>query len=121
MKILVADDSRAMRSIVMRHIRQTGLADADIVQAADGEEALAATNQTEFDLILSDWNMPEMTGIELLEALRGSGDDTPFGFVTSETNPEMVERARAAGASFLIAKPFTVESFEKALTRVGIQ
>jgi two-component system, chemotaxis family, chemotaxis protein CheY len=59
--------------------------------------------------------MPNMTGIELLEALRASGNTVPFGFVTSEGSPEMRATAEQAGAEFLIAKPFTPEAFEQAL------
>ena len=59
-----------------------------------------------------------MTGFELLQQLRGSGSAVPFGFVTSEGSPEMRERAEAAGALFLIAKPFTPEAFQEALEPV---
>ena len=106
MKVLVADDSRAMRMIVIRTLRQSGLAIDDVREAADGADALAAVPEFRPDLILSDWNMPNMTGMELLAALRDRGDTTPFGFVTSESNPEMKERALAAGAGFLVTKPF---------------
>ncbi|WP_342666146.1 response regulator [Phycicoccus jejuensis] len=63
------------------------------------------------DLVLSDWNMPEMTGIEFLVALRAAGDATPFGFITSEGSSLMRGQALQAGALFLIGKPFTAESF----------
>ena len=66
-------------------------------------------------LILCDWNMPNMSGMEFLEALRESGNVAKFGFVTTESTAEMRARARDAGAAFLIAKPFTAESFEKTL------
>ena len=106
MKVLVADDSRAMRMIVIRTLRQSGITIDDVREAVDGADALAAVPEFRPDLILSDWNMPNMTGIELLTALRDRGDATPFGFVTSESNPDMKERALAAGAGFVITKPF---------------
>ncbi len=70
------------------------------------------------DLVLSDWNMPEMSGIELLQALRSAGSPVPFAFVTSEGSAEMREKAAAAGALCLIAKPFTEEDFRSALDGV---
>jgi two-component system chemotaxis response regulator CheY len=118
MKILIVDDSRVMRSIVTRTLRQAGFDDHDVVQAGNGVEALEVMAEEGPDLVLSDWNMPEMTGIELLRALRGQGDATPFGFVTSEGSPEMRQRAEEAGALFLIAKPFTPETFSEALEPV---
>lgn len=118
MKILIVDDSRVMRQIVTRTLRQAGYDDHDVVQAGNGVEALEVMADEEPDLVLSDWNMPEMTGIELLRALRGQGDTTPFGFVTSEGSPEMRERAENAGAMFLIAKPFTPEAFQAVLEPV---
>ncbi|MEQ4522567.1 response regulator, partial [Nocardioides kribbensis] len=66
----------------------------------------------------SDWNMPEMTGIDFLDALRAGGSAVPFGFVTSEGSPDMRARAEASGAAFLIAKPFTPEAFDAALAPV---
>jgi two-component system, chemotaxis family, chemotaxis protein CheY len=118
MKILIVDDSRVMRSIVARTLRQAGYDDHDVVQAANGVEALDVMADEAPDLVLCDWNMPEMTGIELLSTLRGQGDTTPFGFVTSEGSGQMRERAEAAGALFLIAKPFTAEAFAEALEPV---
>ena len=67
------------------------------------------------DLVLSDWNMPNMTGIELLETIRAENIEVTFGFVTTESSSEMRQKATAAGAQFLITKPFTLESFEKVL------
>ena len=118
MKILVTDDSRVMRQIVIRTLRQAGYDDHEIIQAEDGREALQMVGSEKPDLVLSDWNMPEMTGIECLEALRASGSQVPFGFVTSEGSPEMREKAANAGALFLIAKPFTEETFRDALDGV---
>ena len=104
--------------IVIRTLRQAGFGGHDIVEATNGAEALVALEKDSFDLILSDWNMPTMSGIELLDALKAKGCDVSFGFVTSEGNGPMRTRASEAGAKFLIAKPFTVESFELALRGV---
>jgi two-component system chemotaxis response regulator CheY len=95
-----------MRMIVIRTLRQSGVAIDEIREAVDGADALAAVPEFQPDLILSDWNMPNMTGIEFLAALRDGGDTTLFGFVTSESNPDMKDRALAAGAGFLLTKPF---------------
>ena len=118
MKILVADDSRVMRQIVIRTLRQAGYDDHDIVEAEDGADALAKVSSEQPDLILSDWNMPNMTGIECLQALRSSGSTVPFGFVTSEGSEEMRDKAANAGALFLIAKPFNEDTFKDALDGV---
>lgn len=118
MRILIVDDSRVMRAIVARSLRQAGYGAHAVVEAGNGVEALDAVRANPLDLVLCDWNMSEMTGIELLRTLRRQGVDVPFGFVTSEGAPQMREHARAAGATFLIAKPFTVESLQGALEPV---
>jgi two-component system, chemotaxis family, chemotaxis protein CheY len=115
MKIVIADDSRVMRQIVLRTMRQAGYAGFDVVEACDGADALEKIGQHDPDLVLSDWNMPNMTGIELLEALSKEGIKVKFGFVTTEATPDMRQRASSAGATFLISKPFTPESFKAAL------
>ncbi|MCZ2837895.1 response regulator [Modestobacter sp. VKM Ac-2985] len=118
MKILVTDDSRVMRQIVIRTLRQAGYDDHDIVEAVDGRDAFEKVGSEKPDLVLSDWNMPEMSGIECLEALRAAGSQVAFGFVTSEGSPEMREKAANAGALFLIAKPFNEDTFKDALDGV---
>jgi two-component system, chemotaxis family, chemotaxis protein CheY len=118
MHILVVDDSRAMRMIVVRTLRQAGFEGLSISEAADGREAFDAIKAGRPDLVLSDWNMPVMSGIELLDALRRSGDTVPFGFVTSEGSEAMRKRAASAGALFLIAKPFNADTFRDALRPV---
>lgn len=115
MRVLVADDSKAMRMIVIRTLRQSGMAIDEIHEAEDGAVALAAVPDFKPDLILSDWNMPNMTGIEFLAALRGQGDSTTFGFVTSESNPDMKDQALATGANFLLTKPFNGDRFAEAI------
>jgi len=114
---VIADDSRVMRQIVIRTLRQAGY-DWDITEAADGAAALEIVAAEPPDLVLSDWNMPNMSGMDLLRALRGAGDDVPFGFITSEGSPEMRDQAAAAGALFLIAKPFNAEAFRAAIEPV---
>lgn len=115
MKILIVDDSTAMRMIVRKTLRLAGFEGHDFSETDDGAKALAAIKSAKPDLVLSDWNMPNMTGIELLETLTKDGVKVKFGFITTEATPEMRARASTAGASFLISKPFTPESFKEAL------
>lgn len=116
--VLVVDDSRVMRQIVIRTLRQAGYADWEIIEASDGQEALDLAMAEQPDLILSDWNMPNMTGIDLLRSLRARGSEIPLAFVTSEGSQEMRDQADAAGALFLVSKPFTAEAFRAALDPV---
>lgn len=115
MKIMIVDDSSAMRMIVKKTLRLAGFEGHDITEADDGAKALAAIKASKPDLVLSDWNMPNMTGLQLLEALTSDGLKLTFGFVTTEVTPDMRAKATAAGAKFLIAKPFTPESFKDQL------
>ncbi|WP_030482620.1 response regulator [Nocardioides aequoreus] len=118
MKILVTDDSRVMRQIVVRTLRQAGLGGHEVVEAENGRDALEKIRTEEPDVVLSDWNMPVMDGITLLATLRRRGHALPFGFVTSEGSPEMRARAEQVGADFVIAKPFTPDAFAEALAPV---
>lgn len=114
-RILVVDDSKAMRLIVRRTLRQAGFGDYEVEEACNGVEAISAIEKASPDLVLSDWNMPEMNGYELLKALRAKKSEVRLGFVTTESTPEMQTLANEAGALFLIAKPFTAEQFQAAL------
>lgn len=116
MKILIVDDSTAMRMIVKKTLRLAGFENHEIVEADDGVKALASIKASKPDLILSDWNMPNMTGLQLLETLGKEGVKVTFGFVTTEATQEMRAKAFGAGAKFLISKPFTPESFKENLS-----
>ena len=118
MKLLIVDDSKAMRMIVNRTLKQAGFSGHAIVEASNGNEALAIIEKEKPDLVLSDWNMPEMKGIDLLRALREKGDRTRLGFITSESSPEIRHEAEEAGAAFVITKPFTPEAFQNALEEI---
>ncbi len=115
MKILVVDDSMAMRLIVKKTLRDAGYTGHDIIEAEDGEKALVSVRENKPDLILCDWNMPNMTGPELLESLNEESICPKFGFITTEATPKMRALAEELGAGFLIAKPFTANSFNNAL------
>jgi two-component system chemotaxis response regulator CheY len=115
MQILVVDDSKAMRSIVMRAVRQAGYDSVAFVEAPNGAEALKLIRATPPDLVVSDWNMPEMSGIELLKALRAEGNTVKMGFVTSESDQSMRDMAFQSGALFMVTKPFNPEALKAAL------
>ena len=118
MKVLAVDDFPTMRRIVKTLLRQLGY--ANISEAEDGQAALAKLQQEKFDLVLLDWNMPRMTGLELLKAIRS--DDTlrhiPVVMITAEGRKEDVLEAVKAGVNNFIVKPFTAETLEEKLNKV---
>jgi two-component system chemotaxis response regulator CheY len=118
MRILIVDDSKAMRMLIMRTLRQAGFEGHTTSEASSGEEALAFVKATPPELLFLDWNMPDMTGMDVVQELKKTGVDIAFGFVTSEKTPEMQQAARDAGAKFFIAKPFNAESFQQELGSV---
>lgn len=118
MKILVVDDSPVMRKLITRSIRQAGFGDATVVEAGDGQEAIKVNHSELPDLILADWNMPNMTGIEMLQDLRASGERVKVGFVTSESTARVRMMAKEAGASFFISKPVDTTKLAAALSAV---
>lgn len=118
MKILVADDSQVMRRIIIRTLRQAGYGGHSIVEADNGRDAVALVASEAPDLVLCDWHMPVMNGLDALALLRASGSVVPFGFVTSEASETSRRRAAETGAQFLIAKPFTAASFREALAGI---
>lgn len=118
MDILLVDDSRTMRMIIQRAIRQAGYRGLVVGEADNGAQALEKLSMEQPKLILSDWNMPEMSGIDLLVKVRAAQNNVPFGFITSETSGGIKELAMDSGATFLICKPFTPEDVQKALSPI---
>lgn len=117
MKVLVVDDSRAMRMIVGRELREVPLVE-DCCEADSAEAAVEVLGATPIDLVVCDWNMGGMSGLELLQALRTAGWGVPFGFVTSERDETIVEQAMAAGAAFVLAKPFRPDELREKVAAV---
>jgi two-component system chemotaxis response regulator CheY len=115
MDVLLVDDSKTMRLLVHRALRQAGYRNLVVGEAENGAKALEKLSQEKATLILSDWNMPEMSGIEFLMKLRENRNMTPFGFITSEASEEIKSLAMTNGASFLITKPFQAEDVQAAL------
>ncbi len=115
MDILLVDDSRTMRMIVQRAIRQAGFRGLTVGEAENGAQALEKLQTEQPLLILSDWNMPEMSGIDFLRQLRSAQNEVPFGFITSEASAGIKELAMESGATFLISKPFSPEDVQEAL------
>ncbi len=105
MKVLVVDDSMTMRAIERGILEQLGL--TDIVEAVDGEDALAKLPEFEPDLVLVDWSMPRMDGLAFVRRFRELHAQTPVIMVTAETDRERVVEAIKAGVSHYVVKPFT--------------
>jgi two-component system chemotaxis response regulator CheY len=115
-KALIVDDSAMMRKVVERALRQAGVNLTEVIQANNGVEALtmlreAASNNSKFDLIFSDINMPMMDGLEFIEQRKQEGlaPGVPIVMITTEGSSPMVMRALAAGAKGYICKPFTTD------------
>lgn len=115
MKILIVDDSKAMRMIVSRTLKLAGFGGHEYREASDGRQALDIANEWKPDVILSDWNMPNMNGLQLLQTLKEMGNSSTFGFITTEGSPQMRQLAKESGAEFLITKPFTPQVFKETL------
>ncbi len=117
-KVLVVDDFATMRRIVKGVLKQLGF--TDIIEAEDGSLALEELKKEKIGLIVSDWNMPNMTGLDLLKAVRGDANlkGIPFIMVTAEGQKENVVEAVKSGVSNYIMKPFTPETFSEKLQKV---
>lgn len=118
MKILIVDDSTGMRMIVRRTLRQAGFDGNDVVEAASGAQALEILRSQSLDLVLTDWNMPEMSGLEMMETMNAENMTVPVGVVSSRSSAEMIQKARGAGAKFMLTKPFTPDTFRAALAPI---
>ncbi|WP_342346907.1 chemotaxis response regulator CheY [uncultured Nitrospira sp.] len=118
MKVLVVDDMSTMRRIVKNVLRQIGF--SDIMEAENGQDALTKLKAGGFGLVVSDWNMPVMQGIELLRAVRADAElkTLPFLMVTAEAQKENLIEAVQAGVSNYVVKPFTAEVLQGKLEKI---
>lgn len=122
-RILIADDMPTIRELVKNQLKAMGF--KSIVEAQDGEEAFKALVSNmgagnPIQLVISDWNMPRMTGLELLKQVRAMPEwsNLPFVLLTSESEREQVTEAILAGVSQYLVKPFAAKAFEEKLKSV---
>uniref|UniRef100_A0A7V4JR73 Response regulator n=1 Tax=Thermodesulfobacterium geofontis TaxID=1295609 RepID=A0A7V4JR73_9BACT len=117
-KILIVDDFATMRKIIKNILLQLGF--KDVLEADDGTTALEFLKKQKVDLIIADWNMPKMSGLELLKAVRNNEDlkDIKFIMVTAEAQKESVIEAIKHGVNQYVVKPFTPETLKEKLEKV---
>lgn len=108
MRVLIVDDSKTMRSIIRMILANQGI--TAIEEACDGADAMSKAGGFKPDLILLDWNMPTMNGIEFLREYRTQGNETPVIMVTTESEKPRVLEAIKAGVNSYVVKPFTPET-----------
>ena len=104
MKILLVDDCDLIRTIMKKDLNRVEAFDCD--EAKDGREAVAACKKNKYDVVLMDWNMPNMSGLEAVKSIRAGGDNVPIIMVTTEAEKNSVIKALKAGANNYIVKPF---------------
>ena len=116
--VLVVDDQLTMRALVRNGLQQIGF--RDVREAADGEEALKNVVAKPVNLIISDFNMPKMDGIEFLQAVRSNPNTKKAAFIilTAQGDRALVQKAAALGANNVLAKPFTIEKMKAAIEAV---
>ncbi len=116
-RVLVADDSSTMRKIILRSLTAVGVPDA--TEAADGQEAVDKFKPGDFDLVLTDGNMPNKNGLEVITEIRAQDADIPIIMVTTEAEKSRVLEAIQAGVSDYLVKPFTADMLREKLEKHG--
>lgn len=118
MKFLVVDDFSTMRRIVRNLLKELGF--NNVEEAEDGVDALAKLRGGSFEFVISDWNMPNMTGIDLLRTIRADAalQSLPVLMVTAEAKKENIIEAAKAGASGYVVKPFTSATLDEKLNKI---
>jgi len=114
-KILVADDLPSARKAIVRLLGKLGY--STVLEASDGEQALKIIEEGEVGLIISDWQMPKISGIDLVKKLRDAGNQIPFIIVTAASSREEVIEAHQSRVSDFIAKPFSMETLSMKIRR----
>lgn len=118
-QVLIVDDYATMLRIIRSLLRQLGFTKID--EASDGTEAVALMETKDYGLVISDWNMEQMTGLELLKHVRSTendNQDVPFIMITAESKTENVIEAKKAGVNNYIVKPFTAETLKGKIVSV---
>lgn len=112
--ILIVDDSETMRAVIKRTISMTGISVGELLEAGNGKEALGILTDAWVDVVLSDINMPEMGGIELLKAMKSDDvlQNIPVIFISTESSNARMDEAKVLGVAAYVKKPFTPETIK---------
>lgn len=121
LKVLVVDDSAIMRKVIIGILNGLNVKPDNIDQAEDGTQAVEMAGAKEFNIILMDWNMPNMLGIDAVKAIRASGNKTPILMVTTEGERTNVVTAIQAGANNYLVKPFNAEDLREKFEQLIVQ
>ncbi len=118
MKVLIVDDSSTMRRIIGNVVQQLGVSKEDFDEAEDGVVALKLFNENTYDVVLTDWNMPNMNGLQLVQNIRGINKAVPIIMITTEGGKGEVITALKAGVNNYIVKPFSADILKEKLDGV---
>jgi two-component system chemotaxis response regulator CheY len=113
--VLVADDSGTMRKIIIRSLNALGI--QSVTEAADGNQAVSHVQPGKFDLVLTDWNMPGKTGVEVIKEIRAMDAKVPIVMITTEAEKSRVVTAIQAGVTDYVVKPFTPQTLQEKLDK----
>ena len=114
-RVLVADDSSTMRKIIIRALGTLGI--TEVTEAKDGEVAIQEFPLAPYDLVLTDWNMPAKSGLEVIQAIRAINTETPIIMITTEAEKRRVVEAIQAGVTDYLVKPFEADDLKQKISR----
>jgi two-component system, chemotaxis family, chemotaxis protein CheY len=114
-KVMVVDDSGTMRKIVIRALNAAGF--SDTIEASDGVEALSVFQKSQIGLVMTDWNMPNKSGLDLTRDIRALGSKVPIFMITTEAEKGRVVEAIQAGVTDYLTKPFTQDALQAKLEK----
>lgn len=117
-KVLVVDDSTALRMVIKKVLRETDINFTEILEAANGKEALEVLDKSEVDLIFSDINMPEMNGLDFIQGMRDKNIDTPVVVISTDGSQDTVIQAIKLGAKGYIKKPFSADKLKTVFDKI---
>jgi two-component system chemotaxis response regulator CheY len=117
-RVLIADDSGTMRTIIRRSLEAVGV--TSTTEAADGVQAVSMFKPGDFDLVLTDWNMPGKNGLEVAREIRAQDKQVPIVMITTESEKARVLEAIQAGVSDYLVKPFTPDSLRSKLEKFAL-
>lgn len=118
--ILIVDDSLPMRSVIKRTLKAAGYTNSELLEAANGEEALALMKKSWIDIVLTDYNMPVMNGLEFIKALKADdlSKEIPIVVISTEGNESKIKEFMDCGAAGYITKPFTAETIRDLIVTI---